>query len=86
MAKFTTNASSAIWWLNLQRMHVAPYGGQMILVKKVSQVMDSIPWVSCASGNVFSKMIVKSYFSNMILDDKCVFKSALAAPNRIQAG
>ena len=31
-------------------------------------------------------MIVKSYFSNMILDDKCVFKSALAAPNRIQAG
>ena len=33
-----------------------------------------------------SKMIVKRCFSNMILDDKCVFKSALASLNRIQAG
>ena len=29
VAKFTTNASSAIWWPNLKLMQVAPSGGQI---------------------------------------------------------
>ena len=36
------NASGAIWWTILQLMQIAP-----------SQVIDCIPWVRCASGNVF---------------------------------
>ena len=91
MAKFTTNASNAIWWPNLQPMQVAPSGGQIysqckkrhlvaefmtnansaiqiklrhlglteinlerFWLKYISQVMDSISWVRCASGNVWS--------------------------------
>ena len=54
-------------WPNWQPMQVAPSGGQIcnqfkkfhwnqfqtILVERFTQVMDSIPWVRCASGNVF---------------------------------
>ena len=29
LAKFSTNASGAIWWSNLQLMQVAPSGGQI---------------------------------------------------------
>ena len=42
VAKIGTNACDAIWWTILQLMQIAP-----------SQVIDSIPWVRCASGNVF---------------------------------
>ena len=53
-------------WPNWQPMQVAPSGGQScnqfkkfhwnqfqtILVERFYQVIDSIPWVRCASGNV----------------------------------
>ena len=56
-------------WPNWQPMQVAPSGGQIcnqfkkfhwnqfqtILVERFTQVMDSIPWVRCASGNVLFK-------------------------------
>ena len=53
-----------IWWANLQLMQLAPSGGkickkfhwnqfQTIIVERFTQVMDSIPWVRCASGNVY---------------------------------
>ena len=64
MAKFGTNESGAIWWPNLELMLVEPPGGQMLnsytwnqvdhyLAGEITQVIDSIPWVRCASGNVF---------------------------------
>ena len=64
MAKFATNASSAIWWLNFQLMQVATFGPDrntfdVILVEKISQVLDLIPWVRCASG--FILFLVKLF-------------------------
>ena len=43
VAKIVTNTSDAIWRTILQLMKIAP-----------SQVIDSIPWVRCASGNVLA--------------------------------
>ena len=42
VAKIGTNASGAIWWLNLQ----------VVPSRELTQVLDAIPWVRCASGNV----------------------------------
>ena len=49
MAKFVTHASGAIWWLNLELMQVEPP-----LVGEITQALDAVPWVRCASGNVFN--------------------------------
>ena len=47
MDNFATNANCATWWPNLDSMQVAFY-----LAGEITQVIDSIPWVRCASGNV----------------------------------
>ena len=74
VAKFATNASGAIWWPNLELMQVAPSGGQFYkLYKKqekwygvasLTQVIDSIPWVRCASGNVYNGMATLCIVTN----------------------
>ena len=51
VAKIGTNACDAIWWTILQLMQIAP-----------SQVIDSIPWVRCASGNVYDKKYRQFFF------------------------
>ena len=45
---FATKASFATWWPNLEPKKVAFYSAG-----EITQVIDSIPWVRCASGNVF---------------------------------
>ena len=45
---FATNANCATWWPNLDSMQVAFY-----LAGEITHFIDSIPWVRCASGNVF---------------------------------
>ena len=49
MAKFVTDVSGATWWPNLEPMQVAFY----LLAEEIAQVKEAIPWVRCASGNVF---------------------------------
>ena len=49
MAKFVTDASGATWWPNLEPMQVAFF----LLAAEITQVKEAIPWVRCASGNVF---------------------------------
>ena len=49
MAKFVTDASGATWWPNLEPMQVAFF----LLAEEITQVKEAIPWVRCASGNVF---------------------------------
>ena len=49
VAKFGTNASCAIWWPSLELMQVEPP-----LAGEITQALDAIPWVRCASGNVFN--------------------------------
>ena len=60
VAKFSTNASSAMWWPNVQLMHVAPSGGQICnkckwchIVAKFSPSHGVNFWVRCAPCNVF---------------------------------
>ena len=56
----TANKNSTIWWPHLQPMHycrkrhlvLTDINLKWFWLKKISQVMDSIPWVRCASGNV----------------------------------
>ena len=59
VAKFGTNASGAIWWTILQLMQIAQ-----------SQVIDSIPWVRCASGNVLIHRLPFRRFSQMSKEKK----------------
>ena len=51
MAKIGTNASGTTCWPNLEPMQVAFY-----LAGEITQVIDSIPWVRCASGNVYTEL------------------------------
>ena len=56
--KFAINASGATWWPNLDSMQVAFY-----LAGEITQVIDSIPWVRCASGNVYLKLLPEGPWS-----------------------
>ena len=55
------NASGAIWWPNLQLMQEVPSKGNFatnasgakFLAGEITRVKESIPWVRCASGNVY---------------------------------
>ena len=53
VAKFVTDASGATWWPNLESMQVAFYS----LAEEMTQVKEEIPWVRCASGNVFDVIL-----------------------------
>ena len=49
VVKFWTNTSGTTYnWPNLEPMKV-----EFFLAGDITQVIDSIPWVRCASGNVF---------------------------------
>ena len=49
MTEFVTDASGATWWPNLEPMQVAFF----LLAEEITQVKEAIPWVRCASGNVY---------------------------------
>ena len=58
VAKFGTNARDAILWTILQLMQIAPPCDQnwnqcKFLAGEITQVKEAIPWVRCASGNVW---------------------------------
>ena len=79
MVKFATNASGAIWWpknvtdasgatwwSNLEPMQVAFF----LLAEEIIQAKEAIPWVRCASGNVFlTPSLTVSVFCMQILCD-----------------
>ena len=49
VVKFWTNTSGTTYnWPNLEPMQMALY-----LAGEINQIKESIPWVRCASGNVF---------------------------------
>ena len=50
VAKIGTNADCISCWPNFYPMQVAFY-----LAREITQVLDAIPWVRCASGNVWRK-------------------------------
>ena len=55
VVKFWTNTSGTTYnWPNLEPMQVEFY-----LAGEITQVTDAIPWVRCASGNVFSRIPVQ---------------------------
>ena len=65
LANFATNSSGATWRPNLYLMQVAPSGGHASSAKlepmevaffvagEMTQVKEAIPWVRCASGNIY---------------------------------
>ena len=60
MVKFGTNTSGTTYnWPNLEPMQVAFY-----LAGEITQVIDSIPWVRCASGNVYNGMATLCIVTN----------------------
>ena len=70
VAKFITNESSAILWSNSQLMHVAPSGGQIYAIS----VMDSIPKIRCASGNIFVQHQTDvSVYDGLMYDGHLIF-------------
>merc|ERR1712037_813007 len=59
VAKFVTKASIATWCPKLEPMLIALHVGQICnqckwhsIAGEITQVLDPIPWVRCASGNV----------------------------------
>ena len=74
VAKFGTNASCAIWWPNLELMQVEPP-----LAGEITQALDAIPWVRCASGNVLlyfclSLFVFGSHSSGSKLTGQLLFR------------
>ena len=65
LAKFGTNSGGITWWSNFELIQVEPHTiGQIwnqcnwhsiSRAGEITQVIDSIPWVRCASGNVYYK-------------------------------
>ena len=54
VAKFGTNADCITCWPNFQPMQVTfSFAGE------ITQVLDAIPWVRCASGNVWLFKVVR---------------------------
>ena len=49
MAEFVTDASGATCWPNLEPMVVS----FSLLAEEITQVKEAMPWVRCASGNVY---------------------------------
>ena len=84
VAKFGTNASCAIWWPNL-KMQVEPP-----LVREITQVLDAIPWVRCASGNVlptFTNQLVtlgKNVFQSISIGKRFSFPAITAVNNEVR--
>ena len=77
VGKLFNQCNSAIWWPNFQPMQVAPSGSDSTQFEKkwlenISQIMDSIPWVCCASCNVFQ------FFLNCFLHVFFLFQFSLA--------
>ena len=68
LAKFGTNSGGITWLSNFELIQVEPHTiGQIwnqcnvqvafYLAGEITQVIDSIPWVRCASGNVYGKQV-----------------------------
>ena len=83
MTKFGTNADGAIWWPNLKPIQVVPLW--TVLTERFTQDMKSIPWVRCASGNVYERNESKGNWlqicsgSPILLSSMC-FKIRIPSP------
>ena len=54
VVKILINTSATTYnWPNLEPMQVAFF----LLAEEITQVKESIPWVRCASGNVFTESL-----------------------------
>ena len=71
LAKFGTNSGGITWLSNFELIQVEPHTiGQIwnqcnvqvafYLAGEITQVIDSIPWVRCASGNVFQVLMIQN--------------------------
>ena len=73
LAKFGTNGGGATWRSNFELIQVEPHTiGQIwnqckrhsiSRAGEITQVIDSIPWVRCASGNVFKNNLVCKHWN-----------------------
>ena len=52
LAKSGTDSGGITWWSNFELIQVEPMQVEFYLAGEITQVIDSIPWVRCASGNV----------------------------------
>ena len=63
LAKFGTNSGDITWWSNFELIQLEPNTNlepmqvEFYLAGDITQVIDSIPWVRCASGNVLPKLV-----------------------------
>ena len=65
VVKFSTNTSGTTYnWPNLEPMQVAFY-----LAGEITQVIDSMPWVRCASGNVYIEDDIGDYIDDDVDDN-----------------
>ena len=61
LAKSGTDSGGITWWSNFELIQVEPMQVEFYLVGEITQVIDSIPWVRCASGNVFESNLRKIF-------------------------
>ena len=81
VVKFWTNTSGTTYnWPNLEPMQVAFY-----LAGEITQVIDSIPWVRCASGNVYITDILGRLLADRWDTRQTSLKCATARPSVIDS-
>ena len=72
LAKFGTNSGGITWWSNFQLIQVEPHTNleptqvAFYLAGEIIQVIDSIPWVRCASGNVCESVSMSKPFCECV--------------------
>ena len=84
VVKFWTNTSGTTYnWPNLEPMQVIFY-----LAGEITQVIDSIHWVLCASGNVFIRhwLLLLSWYTGggPLVVHRWIWGPAPASPHRHQ--
>ena len=72
LTKFGTNSGDFTWWSNFELIQMEFY-----LAVEITQVIDSLPWVRCASGNVFfyfhMKIVMFSCTGGISCKDEDIF-------------
>ena len=88
LAKFGTNSGGITWWSNVgggttyNWPNLEPKQVAFYLAGEITQVKESIPWVRCASGNVYTIVhLTQSPFEELSNSDPDTVYLFVYSPN-----
>ena len=86
LAKSGTDSGGITWWSNFELIQVEPMQVEFYLAGEITQVIDSIPWVRCASGNVLFQFVNLFPIAGTAVGRRREAVAALTRPEKIESG